>query len=185
MGRVVVIEFVTLDGVVADPDGSAGLPGGGWAFRHGPEAVAGDKFELGETLDLGALLLGRRTWQLFSRLWPSRTDPFAQRMNRVRKLVVSRSRPDLSAWAHSEVLAGDLPDAVRRESEDRDLVLAGSTSVLRALQGADLVDEYRLLTFPTVVGGGDRLFDDRPLALRNAAAAVRGPAVLTSWLRER
>lgn len=77
---VIVIEFITLDGIVSDPDGSAGTPLGGWAFRHGPEAVAGDKFRLGRTLDEGVLLLGRATWQLFSRLWPGRDDPFAARM---------------------------------------------------------------------------------------------------------
>jgi hypothetical protein len=73
---VIVIEFITLDGIVSDPDGSGGTPTGGWAFRHGPETVAGDKFRLGSTLDEGVMVLGRRTWQLFSRLWPGRDDPF-------------------------------------------------------------------------------------------------------------
>ncbi|MEU2626934.1 hypothetical protein [Kitasatospora sp. NPDC007106] len=72
---VVVIEFITLDGVVSDPDGSGGTPLGGWAFRFGREAVAGDKFRLGSTLDEGVMLFGRETWQLFSRLWPGRDDP--------------------------------------------------------------------------------------------------------------
>ena len=76
---VIVIQFITLDGVVSDPDGSGGTPAGGWAFRHGPETVAGDKFRLGSTLDGGVMLLGRTTWQLFSRLWPGRDDPFAAR----------------------------------------------------------------------------------------------------------
>jgi dihydrofolate reductase len=70
MGRVIVIEFVSLDGVMQDPDGREGFTYGGWAFRYGPEAVAGDKFRLGEILDTGALLLGRRTWQLFAQIWP-------------------------------------------------------------------------------------------------------------------
>src|SRR5919107_1616735 len=98
MNRVIVIEFITLDGVVEDPDGSAGTPDGGWAFRFGPEAVAGDKFRLGSRLDTGALLLGRGTWQLFSRLWPNRTDEFSSRMNAASKIVVSRTLTDTSAW---------------------------------------------------------------------------------------
>ena len=72
MSRLIVIEFVSLDGVMHDPDGSEGSPQGGWAFRYGPEAVAGDKFGLGEVLDTGVMLLGRRTWQLFARIWPGR-----------------------------------------------------------------------------------------------------------------
>ena len=80
---VIVIQFITLDGVVSDPDGSGGTPAGGWAFRHGRETVAGDKFRLGSALDDGVMLLGRTTWQLFSRLWPGRDDPFAARMSRV------------------------------------------------------------------------------------------------------
>lgn len=74
---VIVIEFVTLDGRVSDPDGSGGTPAGGWAFRHGPEAIAGDKFRLGRTLDEGVLMLGRKTWELYSRIWPGRDDPFS------------------------------------------------------------------------------------------------------------
>jgi dihydrofolate reductase len=81
--RVIVIEFITLDGVVEDPDGSAGTPYGGWAFRHGPETVAGDKFRLGAIMETGTMLLGRRTWELFAGLRPHRVDPFSQRLNRM------------------------------------------------------------------------------------------------------
>jgi hypothetical protein len=91
MSKVIVIEFVSLDGVMHDPDGSEGSAQGGWAFRYGPEAVAGDKFGLGEVLDTGAMLLGRRTWQLFARIWPGRDDPFSAKLNAMPKLVVSRS----------------------------------------------------------------------------------------------
>ena len=79
MSRVIVIEFMSLDGVMDDPDGSDGSPQGGWAFRYGPEAVAGDKFGLGEVLDTGTMLLGRRTWQLFAKIWPGRDDEFSAR----------------------------------------------------------------------------------------------------------
>src|SRR5690349_20044967 len=111
---VIAIQFITLDGVVSDPDGSGGTPEGGWAFRHGPETVAGDKFHLGRLLDDGVMLLGRTTWELFARLWPGRTDPFSARMNAVPKLVASRTLTDTSAWANSQVVKGDVMEAVRR-----------------------------------------------------------------------
>ncbi|MGV4984148.1 dihydrofolate reductase family protein [Streptomyces sp. NPDC001709] len=176
---VVVIEFITLDGIVSDPDGSAGTPYGGWAFRHGPEAVAGDKFRLGRLLDEGVLLLGRTTWELFARLWPGRDDPFAARMNAVPKLVVSRGTPDVSAWSDSTVLKGDPMDAVR--AERRDVVVTGSLAVVDALRSEDLVDEYRLLTFPLVLGQGRRLFPagSPPAALECLSAERVGAAVLT------
>ncbi|MFE4870275.1 dihydrofolate reductase family protein [Streptomyces sp. NPDC056682] len=182
---VIVIEFTTLDGIVSDPDGSDGTPLGGWAFRHGPQTVAGDKFRLGRTLDDGVLLLGRATWQLFSRLWPGRDDPFAARMNAVPKLVASRtlSHADMSVWANSQLIEGELVDAVERER--RDVVVSGSLSVVHRLMAADLVDEYRLLTFPTVVGTGGRLYPaDGPHTDLECLAAERvGAAVLTHYRR--
>ena len=115
---VIVIEFITLDGIVSDTDGSGGTTTGGWAFRHGPETVAADKFRLGSVLDDGAMLLGRTTWQLFSRLWPGRSDPFSARMIAVPKLVASRTLTDISPWANSLVVRGDLADIVRKERRD-------------------------------------------------------------------
>jgi dihydrofolate reductase len=158
MGRVIVIEFVTLDGVMQDPDGAEGFSKGGWAFRYGPAAVAGDKFKLGEVLDTGALLLGRATWQRFAGIFPSRTDDFSTRMNRIPKYVVSRSRQPLEAWGNSTQLQGDLIDEVGRLRQQQDVVVAGSASVAHALMQHDLVDEFRLLVFPTVLGEGHRLF---------------------------
>jgi dihydrofolate reductase len=180
---VIVIEFITLDGIVSDPDGSDGTPAGGWAFRHGPGTVAGDKFRLGSTLDNGVLLLGRRTWQLFSRLWPGRDTPFAARMNAVPKLVASRTLSDASAWANSEVIDGDAVDAVKREQ--RDVIITGSLSIVRALAAADLVDEYRLLTFPTILGTGERLFpaSAAPAYLECLLAEQAGAAVLARYAR--
>jgi dihydrofolate reductase len=181
---VIVIEFVTLDGLVSDPDGSDGTPAGGWAFRHGPETVAGDKFRLGSTLDDGVLLLGRRTWQLFSRLWPPRDDPFSARMNAVPKLVATRTLTDVSAWSHSHVMEGDLTDAVKREP--RDVIITGSLSVVHALMAEDLIDEYRLLILPTALGTGERLFPEgRPPAyLECRTAGQAGAAVFTQFRRE-
>lgn len=180
---VTVIEFITLDGFVSDPDGSLGTPGGGWALRHGPEAVAGDRFRLGSTLDEGVLMLGRATWQLFSRIWPGRSDPFSTRMNAVQKLVISRTLADASAWANSRVIDRSPADAVRQQ--DRDVIVMGSLSIVRELQDADLVDEYRLLTFPTILGAGQRLFPEpgHRAYLECLAAEAAGPAVLASYGR--
>lgn len=162
---------------MSDPDGSGGTPAGGWAFQHGPEAVAGDKFRLGSTLDDGVMLLGRTTWQLFSRIWPGRDDPFASRLNAVPKLVVSRTLTETSAWANSRVVDGSLVDAVKKEK--RDVIITGSLSVVRALMAEELIDEYRLLTFPTILGAGRRLFPDHGprtglecLSVERAGAAV-------------
>jgi dihydrofolate reductase len=180
---VIVIEFITLDGVVSDPDGSAGTPTGGWAFRHGPETVAGDKFRLGSVLDDGVMLLGRTTWQLFSRLWPARDDPFSVRMNAVPKLVATRTLTDVSAWANSRIIDGDLVETVQRER--RDVIITGSLSVVRTLMAEDLVDEYRLLTFPTVLGDGERLFaaGAEPQYLECVSAEPAGAAVLARYRR--
>jgi dihydrofolate reductase len=183
MNRIIVIEFVTLDGIVEDPDGSAGTPGGGWAFRHGPEAVAGDKFKLGSRLDTGALLLGRGTWQLFSKLWPARSDEFSMKMNSAPKWVASRSLADVSAWNNSAVIDGELTSAVRQLRRQRDLIVIGSVSVVHTLMQHDLVDEYRLLVFPTVLGAGRRLFTGPEGAgeLRLASVQQSGAAALLRY----
>lgn len=187
MTRVIVIAFATLDGVVEDPDGSDGTPGGGWAFRHGPEAVAGDKFRLGSRLDTGGLLLGRGTWQLFSTLWPNRTDDFSQRMNAAPKWVASRTLTDVSAWSNSTLINGDLGGEVKRLREERDLIVIGSPSIAQALMEEDLVDEYRLMVFPTVLGSGRRLFTNPAGAddLRTVSIDQVGPAALLCYERAR
>ena len=182
---VIVIGFITLDGVVSDPDGRAGTPNGGWAFRHGPEAVAGDKFRLGRLLEDGVMLYGRRTWEHFSKLWPQRDTPFAQRMNTVPKLVCTAALTDVSAWANSEVLHED--PAVFVKQEQRDVVITGSLSIVHALMAQDLIDEYRLLTCPTVVGAGQRLFPDgaSPSYLECVSAEQAGPMVFARYTRSR
>jgi len=186
MSRVIVIEFVSLDGIMQDPDGREGSGQGGWAFRFGPEAVAGDKFRLGEVLDTGALLLGRRTWELFSQIWPRRDDEFSKKMNAIPKLVVSRSLDQADAWNNSAVLRGDLLDEVARRRQAQDVVVIGSASVTRALREHDLVDEYRLLVFPVILGEGTRLFPDGspPADLRLVSAGASGPAALLVYTRQ-
>jgi uncharacterized protein (TIGR02118 family) len=145
---VIVIEFITLDGIVSDPDGSEGTPAGGWAFRHGPETVAGDKFRLGTTLDEGIMLLGRTTWQLFSRIWPGRDSPFAARMNAVPKLVASRALADREASGrhYNEVhipLMRRLP-GLRRYTVGRDVAaLYGAPCHLIAELEWDTMDGLR------------------------------------------
>ena len=182
MGKVIVIQFVTLDGVVEDPDGSGGSAAGGWAFRFGPEAVSGDKFRLGPLLDTGVLLLGHSTWQLFSNIWPSRTDDFALAMNRIPKVVASKSAPTLQAWDNSSLLDGELVEGVGDLARERDVIVVGSTSVVHALADADVVDEYRLLLFPVAVGSGSRLFT-APVDLALTRVEQAGPTVLAFYER--
>lgn len=183
---VIVVELIILDGIVSAPDGSQGRPLGGWMFRHGGTDVGTeDRFGLGPALDEGVLLFGRVTWQLFARIWPGRRDRHAVRMNAAAELVASRTLTDAdtSAWANSKVLDGGLIDAVGRER--RDVLVLKNLAIADRLRAADLVDEYRLLTFPTVLGTGRRLFPDggptADLELLNAAHV--GPAVLTRYWR--
>jgi dihydrofolate reductase len=187
MSRVIVITFVSLDGVMHDPDGSEGSAQGGWAFRYGREVVDGDKFRLGEVLDTGALLLGRGTWQLFAKIWPGRDDPFSAKLNAMPKLVASRSLEHADEWQNSTVLQGDLVAEVRKRKQAQEIVVIGSASVVRTLMAHDLVDEYRLLVFPQILGEGTRLFPEGTgqanLAL--VSAETSGPTVRLIYERQR
>jgi dihydrofolate reductase len=158
MGDVIVVQFSTVDGVVSDPDGRWGTAYGGWAFRYGPGPVTDDKFRLGARMEHGVQLYGRRTWEHFARLWPGRDGDFARVMNAVPKRVATRTSIDATAWSNSAAIDGDPLAWVKEESSRRDVIVIGSLSLVQALAAADLVDEYRLVTFPTVVGAGDRLF---------------------------
>jgi dihydrofolate reductase len=180
--KIIALAFTTLDGVVEDPDGSWGTPFGGWGFRQGPQAFAGDKFRLGPILDTGALLFGRGTWQLFSQRWPTRTDDFASAMNRIPKYVASHTLESVDSWSNSILLRTELSGAVERLRAERDVVVVGSTSVVHQLAASDLVDEYRLFVFPTVLGAGERLFErTTPAELRIVSADVSGPNVLLRY----
>jgi dihydrofolate reductase len=155
------------------------------AFRYGPEVVAGDKFGLGEVLDTGAMLLGRRTWQLFAKIWPGRHDEFSAKMNAMPKLVVSRSLQQAGGWQNSTVLHGNLVTEVGKRKQEQDIMVTGSASVVRTLTAHDLVDEYRLLVFPLVLGAGTRLFPDGtpPVNLALVSAQTAGPAVRLIYSR--
>lgn len=180
MGDVIVTQFCTLDGVVSDPDGRSGTGHGGWAFRYGSGPVADDKFRLGKRGDVCVQLYGRRTWEHFSKLWSDRDGDFARHMNAVPKRVATRTGIDAGAWSNSAEVEGDLTTWVAQERTRRDVIVIGSLSVVHALAAADLVDEYRLITFPTVVGEGDHLFaTGTPADFRFTLAEASDPEALT------
>jgi dihydrofolate reductase len=159
VGRIVVSQFVTVDGVFEDPGGSEKFERGGWAFQfeRGPE---GDKFKLDEVMGSEALLLGRITFEGFADAWPSRTGEFADKFNGMRKYVVSSSM-DEAEWSNSVVVKPEeLVDTVTklRQEPGGDVLVNGSAQLVAALRANDLVDEYRLMVFPTVLGAGKRLF---------------------------
>jgi dihydrofolate reductase len=164
MGKLVVTEFITLDGVIEDPGGSESdkFDRGAWAFRF-ERGEEGDRFKLEETLGAEALLLGRVTYEGFAAAWPSRTDEvgFADKMNTMPKYVVSSTLQDL-AWSNSTRLEGDVADEVAKLKEQvaGEILVAGSAMLVQTLIDHDLVDELRLMVFPTVLGKGKRLFGD-------------------------
>jgi dihydrofolate reductase len=167
MRKLVVTEFVTLDGVMEDPGGGEAFERGGWAFQF-ERGEEGDRFKLDELMASDVLLLGRRTYEGFARAWPAITDEvgFADRMNSMRKVVVSSTleRPE---WTNSTVLAGDPVEGVRalKAEGGGDILLAGSAQLAQTLAPAGLVDEYRLMVFPVVLGAGKRLFADSATAM--------------------
>jgi dihydrofolate reductase len=160
VGKIVVTEFVLLDGVMEDPGGAEGYRHGGWTFEfdRGPE---GDKFKLDEALGAEALLLGRVTYEGFAAAWPSRDGEFADKFNTMPKYVVS-STLEKADWTNSTVLEGDLAAGVAalRQKHDGDVVVNGSARLVQALIEHDLVDELRLMVFPVVLGSGRRLFGE-------------------------
>jgi dihydrofolate reductase len=154
MGRIVVTEFITLDGVVEDPGGE-GFERGGWAFQF-ERGEDGDKFKLDETMASDALLLGRTTYEGFAKAWPTREGEFADLFNGMPKYVVSSTLAD-PEWNNSTVIhVDDL--AGLKERHDRDIVVHGSATLVRGLADRGLVDELRLMVYPVVLGAGKRLF---------------------------
>ena len=184
VGRIVVTEFVSLDGVVEAPGGGESFKHGGWSFEisRGEE---GDKFKLDETLASEALLLGRVTYEGFAAAWPSRTDEagFADKFNSMPKYVVSSTLED-PEWNNSTVLKGDVGEEVAKlkQEQDGDIVVHGSPQLVQTLIEHDLVDEYRLMVFPVVLGSGKRLFgettDKKSLRLVDSKVVGDGVAIL-------
>ncbi len=163
--RVVVSQFISVDGVVEDPGGSENWDRGGWAFKYerGPE---GDKFKLDELMDAGALLLGRVTYEGFAAAWPSREGDFADKFNNMPKYVVSDSM-ESADWNNSHVIKGDALAAgvaKLKDETDGDVLVNGSVQLVQALGDQGLVDEYRLMVFPVILGGGKRMFGETSAA---------------------
>ena len=159
MGRIVVTEFVSLDGVMEDPGGAEDYRHGGWTFEI-ERGQDGDAFKLDETFAAEALLLGRRTYEGFAAAWPEREGEFADKFNSMPKYVVS-STLEAAEWNNSTILKGDLAEEVAklRDSASGDVYVHGSAQLVQALVEHDLVDELRLMVFPVVLGSGKRLFD--------------------------
>jgi dihydrofolate reductase len=184
VGRIVVTEFVSLDGVVEDPGGSENFKYGGWSFEF-DRGAEGNKFKLDETMGSEALLLGRVTYEGFAAAWPSRSDEagFADKFNSMPKYVVS-STLENPEWTNSTVLDGDVVESVTKLQEelDGDIVVHGSVQLAQTLLENDLVDELRLMVFPVVLGVGKRLFgetsDKKRLRLTDSKVVGDGVAIL-------
>lgn len=161
MRKVVISEFMSLDGVIEGPGGDRGYVHGPWTVPYWCDEIGAFKTEELESAD--TLLIGRITYESFAGAWPDRAgDPFADKLNGMRKLVASTTLPDAGLWANTTVVRRDLDDAIRaeRQTDGGDILLSGSVSVAHALLRADLVDELRLAVYPLTLGTGLRMFPD-------------------------
>jgi len=184
MAKIVVSQFITVDGVVEDPGGSENHERGGWAFQFDRGDV-GNQFKLDEVMGSEALLLGRTTYEGFAEAWPSREGDFADKFNGMRKYVVSStlSEPE---WNNSVVVRPeDLASTVAelREGDGGDILVNGSARLVRELLERDLVDELRLMVFPVVLGAGKRLFEsqDEAKALELVEAKQAGETYILTY----
>ena len=183
MGRIVVTEFMSLDGVVEDPGGDSSYKHAGWTFKI-DQGEEGAQFKLNETRDSEALLLGRVTYQGFAAAWPSVKGEFGDKFNNMPKYVVS-STLEKAEWNNSTVLKGDVVKEVSklRQKPGGDIVVHGSSKLVQTLLAHDLVDELRLMVFPVVLGSGRRLFgessDMKRLRLVDSKAVGDGVLILT------
>ena len=183
MGRIVVTEYVSLDGVVEAPGGGEDFEHAGWTFEvdRGEEF---EKFKLDETLDSEALLLGRVTYEGFAAAWPSMEGEIADKLNALPKYVVSSTLEDPLDWNNSTVLEGDVAEEVSRlrQELDGDIVVHGSPRLTQTLLEHDLIDELRVTVFPLVLGRGKRLFgetsDKKRLRLTDSKVVGDGIAIL-------
>ncbi|HEX4686123.1 MAG TPA: dihydrofolate reductase family protein [Nocardioides sp.] len=181
MGRIVVTEFISLDGVIEAPGGGEDYKYAGWTFEF-DRGDEGNQFKVDETMSSGALLLGRRTYEGFAAAWPERDGEFADKFNAMPKYVVSSTLGD-PQWAGSTMLSGDVVDEVTKlkKEQDGDIVVHGSAQLVQALIENDLVDELRLMVFPMVLGTGKRLFgessDKKRLQLSSSTVVGDGVAI--------
>jgi dihydrofolate reductase len=187
MGKLVVTEFITLDGVIEDPGGAESFERGGWAFKF-DQGEEGGAFKFEELRSADAQLLGRRTYEGFAKAWPTMegTGEFGEKMNAMPKFVVSTTL-DSAEWNNTTLLRGDLATEVSalKERFAGDILVAGSAQLVQGLLAAELVDELHLMVFPIVVGGGKRLFSDaadtRSLTLSSTRQV--GEVVLSTFAR--
>jgi dihydrofolate reductase len=190
MGKIVITEFVSLDGVMEDPGGAEDFKHGGWTFEF-ESGDEGNQFKLDETLEAEALLLGRVTYEGFAAAWPGMEDPvgFADKMNSMPKYVVS-STLENPEWSNSTVLEGDVAESVAKLKQEIDgvILVGGSAQLAQTLFDNDLVDELRLMVFPVVLGSGKRLFGDSSdkLRLRLASSKTVGDGItINTYERDR
>jgi dihydrofolate reductase len=181
MARIVVTEFVSLDGVIEAPGGGEEFEHAGWTFEI-DRGADGDRFKLDETMSSEALLLGRRTYEGFAAAWPSMKGDFADKFNSMPKYVVSSTLQE-PEWNNSRVLGGDAVEEVSKlkQGTEGDIVVHGSAQLAQTLLEHGLVDELRLMVFPVVLGKGKRLFGatsgKRPLRLSDSKTVGDGIAV--------
>jgi dihydrofolate reductase len=184
MGRIVVSQFMTLDGVVEDPGGAEAFDRGGWAFEF-DRGEEGDKFKLDEVMAARALLLGRVTYEGFAAAWPSRTGAFADKFNAMPKYVVSTTLAE-PGWSNSTVVDADVAAAVAqlKRDVDGDILVNGSIALTATLLEHGLVDEWRLMVYPTVLGAGKRLFAETPApsVLRLTGARPAGETIILTYV---
>ncbi len=182
MARIVITEFLSLDGVMEAPGGDDDFVRGAWSFEF-DRGDEGNQFKVEETMESAALLLGRRTYEGFAAAWPSREGEFADRFNTMPKYVVSSTLED-PEWTNTTVLSGDLEDEIARlkAEVEGDVIVHGSAQLAAALIEAELADEVRLMVFPVVLGTGKRLFgetsDSRKLKLTRSDAVGDGVLLL-------
>jgi dihydrofolate reductase len=183
MGRIVISENVSLDGVIEDPTGLEGSRGGGW-FWETDRGTDGEEYTLDKTLGAEALLLGRRSYGFFAATWPSRGGRLADTMNSLPKYVVS-STLENPGWNNSTVLAGDVVGEVSKLKQELngEILVLGSPQLARTVIEHDLVDEIRLIVYPVVLGAGARLFGEtsakKPMRLVDTRSVGDGIAILT------
>jgi dihydrofolate reductase len=181
MGRIVVTEFISLDGVVEAPGGGEGFKHDGWSFEF-ERGDEGNTFKLDETRATAALLLGRRTYEGFAAAWPSREGEFADLFNSIPKYVVSTTL-ETADWNNTTILRTLDDVAKAKDQVEGELVVHGSAQLVQGLLEHDLVDELRLMVFPVVLGTGKRLWGDtsdkRTFTLADAKTVGEGIAILT------
>ncbi len=160
MSRLIVTEFVTLDGVMEAPGGEPTHPHSGWVMDFmSPEQ---EQYKLGEALEAGSHLLGRVTYESFASAWPEREGPFAEKINSMPKYVVSSTLEDPLGWENSTLISGDVAEEVGKLKQQGGgpILVAGSATLVHSLIENDLVDELRLMVFPVMIGGGKRPFPE-------------------------